>query len=80
MKGKISFVEDKKEKAKLIDTITRSATGKTSAKIFERLNQEKLPDVILFKPRAIYSLDPEEYSGRAIVLDTDGETVSLLGI
>ena len=75
-----SFVEDSKQKTKFIDIITRSVTGKTSAKVFERLNQDKSPDVMLFKPRAIYSLDPEEYSGRAIVLDTDGETVSLLGI
>jgi hypothetical protein len=80
MKGKVSFVEDQKEKIKLTDMITRSATGKTSSKVFEKLNEEKSPDVILFKPKAIYSLDPEEYSGRAIVLDTDGETVSLLGI
>ena len=80
MKGKVSFVEDSKQKIKLIDTITRSVTGKTSAKVFERLNQDKAPDVMLFKPKAIYSLDPEEYSGRALVLDTDGETVSLLGI
>lgn len=80
MKGKVSFVEDPKQKTKYIDIITRSVTGKTSAKVFERLNQDKSPDVILFKPRAIYSLDPEEYSGRALVLDTDGETVSLLGI
>jgi general stress protein 26 len=80
MNGKVSFVEDQKEKIKLIDTITRSVTGKTSSKVFEKLNEDKSPDVIMFKPRAIYSLDPEEYSGRAIVLDTDGETVSLLGI
>ena len=80
MKGKVSFVEDQKQKTKLIDVITRSATGKTSTKIFEGLNKDKSPDVIVFKPRAIYSLDPEEYAGRALVLDTDGETVSLLGI
>lgn len=80
MKGKVSFVKDQKQKTKYIDIITRSVTGKTSAKVFERLNLDKSPDVILFKPRAIYSLDPEEYSGRALVLDTDGETVSLLGI
>ena len=80
MKGKVSFVEEQKQKTKLIDIITRSATGKTSAKIFEGLNKDKSPDVIVFKPRAIYSLDPEEYAGRALVLDTDGETVSLLGI
>jgi len=80
MKGKVSFVENVKEKEKLIDIITRSSTGKTSSKVFERLNVDKLPDVVSFKPKAIYSLDPEEYSGRAIVLDTDGETVSLLGI
>ncbi|MGI0011551.1 MAG: hypothetical protein ACREAE_09145 [Nitrosopumilaceae archaeon] len=76
----LNFVENPKQKTKFIDIITRSVTGKTSAKVFERLNQDKSPDVILFKPRAIYSLDPEEYSGRALVLDTDGETVSLLGI
>ena len=80
MKGKVSFVEEPKQKAKLIDIITRSVTGKTSTKVFERLNQNKSPDVIVFKPKAIYSLDPEEYSGRALVLDTDGETISLLGI
>jgi len=80
MKGKVSFIEDQKQKAKLIDIITRSATGKTSSKVFERLNKDKSPDVIVFKPKAIYSLDPEEYAGRALVLDTDGETVSLLGI
>lgn len=80
MKGKVSFVEEPKQKTKLVDIITRSVTGKTSAKVFERLNQDKAPDVILFKPKAVYSLDPEEYAGRALVLDTDGETVSLLGI
>jgi hypothetical protein len=80
LKGKVSFVKDQKQKTKLIDIITRSTTGKTSSKIFERLTQDKSPEVIVFKPKAIYSLDPEEYAGRALALDTDGETVSLLGI
>lgn len=44
------------------------------------MSQNKTPDVLMFKPKALYSLDPEEYSGRTILQDSDGETVSLLGI
>ena len=80
LKGKVSFVTDEKEKLRITDTIVRSVTGKTSSKIFERISQNKTPDVIMFKPKAVYSLSPQEESGRALVLDTDGETVSLLGI
>ena len=80
LKGKVSFVTDKKEKARITDIITRSVTGKTSSKVFERVSQNKTPDVLLFIPRAIYSLDPKEESGRALTMDKDGETISLLGI
>ena len=80
MKGKVSFVENESEKRRIIDIIFRSTTGKTSSKIFERVSQNKRPDVLMFKPKALYSLDPEEYSGRTILQDSDGETVSLLGI
>ena len=80
MKGKASFVENATEKRKITDIIYRSTTGKTTSKIFERMSQNKTPDVLMFKPKALYSLDPEEYSGRTILQDSDGETVSLLGI
>jgi nitroimidazol reductase NimA-like FMN-containing flavoprotein (pyridoxamine 5'-phosphate oxidase superfamily) len=80
LKGKVSFVTDKKEKARITDIIIRSVTGKTSSKVFERVSQNKTPDVLLFTPKAIYSLDPKEESGRALTIDKDGETVSLLGI
>lgn len=81
LKGKVSFVTDQKEKLRITDIITRSATGKTSSKIFERMSQNKTPDVITFKPKAIYSLSPQEESGRALVLDTaDSEAATLLGI
>jgi len=80
LKGKVSFVTDKKEKARITDIITRSVTGKTSSKVFERVSQNKTPDVLLFIPRAIYSLDPKEESDRALTMDKDGETISLLGI
>lgn len=79
MKGKVSFLTDAKEKAKITDIIARSVTGKTSTKIFERLSQNKTPDVIIFTPKAVYSLDPKEESGIPIIIDKDGETVSLLG-
>jgi len=79
MKGKVSFVTDTKEKSRITNIIARSVTGKTSTKIFERLSQNKNPDVVMFTPKAVYSLDPKEESGVAIVLDKDGETVSLLG-
>jgi len=80
LKGKVSFVTDKKEKSRITNIIIRSATGKTSSKIFERVSQNKTPDVLLFTPRAIYSLDPKEESGRALTMDKDGETISLLGV
>ena len=80
LKGKVSFVTDKKEKTRITDIIMRSVTGKTSSKVFERVSQNKTPDVLLFTPKAIYSLDPKEESGRALTMDKDGETVSLLGI
>jgi hypothetical protein len=79
MKGKVVFVTDAKEKARITDVIARSVTGKTSNKIFERLSQNKTPDVIMFTPKAVYSLDPKEESGVAMVMDKDGETISLLG-
>lgn len=80
LKGKVDFVTDQKEKLRVTDIITRSATGKTSSKIFERMSQNKTPDVIMFKPKAVYSLSPQEESGRALAIDTDSETVTLLGI
>lgn len=79
MKGKVSFITDENERRKVTDIISRSATGKTSAKIFERLSQNRYPDVIMFKPKIVYSLNPQEESGKALALDKDGETVSLLG-
>ena len=81
LKGKVDFVTDQKEKLRITDIITRSVTGKTSSKIFERMSQNKTPDVIMFKPKAVYSLSPQEESGRALVVDTsDSEAVTLLGI
>ena len=80
MKGKVSFVTDEKEKRKIIDIISRSVTGKTSSKIFERLSQNRYPAVIIFKPKVVYSLNPKEESGIALVSDKDGETVSLTGV
>ena len=79
MKGKVIFVTESKEKARITDVITRSATGKTSSKIFERMSQNKTPDVIMFTPKAVYSLSPKEESGVAMIMDKDGETISLLG-
>lgn len=79
MKGKVTFVTEAKEKSRITDVITRSVTGKTSSKIFERISQNKTPDVIMFTPKAVYSLDPKEESGTSMVMDKDGETVSLLG-
>lgn len=79
IKGKVTFVTESKEKARITDVITRSVTGKTSSKIFERMSQNKIPDVIMFTPKAVYSLDPKEESGVAMVMEKDGETISLLG-
>lgn len=80
LKGKVSFITEQKEKTRITDIVCRSATGKTSAKIFEQMSQ-KTPDVIMFTPKAIYSLSPQEESGRALVVDTsDSEAVTLLGI
>ncbi|MDE1769301.1 MAG: pyridoxamine 5'-phosphate oxidase family protein [Thaumarchaeota archaeon] len=79
MKGKVAFVTESKEKSRITDVIARSVTGKTSSKIFERISQNKTPDVIMFTPKAVYSLDPKEESGIAMIMDKDGETISLLG-
>lgn len=79
IKGKVTFITESKEKSRITDVITRSATGKTSSKIFERISQNKTPDVIMFTPKAVYSLDPKEESGVSMIMDKDGETISLLG-
>ncbi|MDE1828833.1 MAG: pyridoxamine 5'-phosphate oxidase family protein [Thaumarchaeota archaeon] len=79
MKGKVSFVTDDAKKKKITDTISRSVTGKTSAKVFERMSQNKQPDVIMFHPKVIYSLDPQEESGKPMAHDKDGETIALFG-
>ncbi|SMH71117.1 pyridoxamine 5'-phosphate oxidase family protein [Candidatus Nitrosotalea okcheonensis] len=80
MKGKVSFVTNEKEKSRITDVICRSATGKTSAKIFERMAHAEQPELIMFRPHAVYSLNPAEDSGTAIMIDRDSETVSLLGV
>ncbi|MGI0086409.1 MAG: pyridoxamine 5'-phosphate oxidase family protein [Nitrosotalea sp.] len=80
MKGKVSFITDENKKKKITETILRSATGKTSSKIFERQSQNRHPAVIMFKPKAVYSLDPKEESGKVLVSDKDGETVSFMGM
>ena len=79
LKGKVTFITEAKEKSRITDIITRSVTGKTSSKIFERISQNKTPDVIMFTPKAVYSLDPKEESGVSMLMDKDGETISLLG-
>ncbi len=79
MKGKVSFITDENKVKKIIETISRSATGKTSSKIFERQSKNIRPAVIMFKPKAVYSLNPKEESGKALISDNDGETISLLG-
>ena len=79
MKGKVSFVSDENKRKKIIETITRSVTGKTSSKVFERMSQNKHPDVIMFHPKVIYSLNPQEESGKSMAHDKDGETMSLFG-
>jgi len=79
MKGKVSFVKNDKEKTRMIDTISRSTTGKTCSKVFERISHASQPELIMFKPHAVYSLNPAEDSGTAIEIDNDPETVSLLG-
>lgn len=79
IKGKVTFITESKEKSRITDAIARSATGKTSSKIFERISQNKTPDVIMFTPKAVYSLDPKEESGVSMIMDKDGETISLLG-
>ncbi len=79
MKGKVSFVTDESQKRKVTDVIARSVTGKTSAKVFERMSQNKKPDVIMFHPRVVYSLSPQEESGKPVVCDEDGETVAFFG-
>lgn len=80
MKGKVSFVKNEKEKTRMVDVISRSATGKTCSKVFERIAHTEQPELILFKPHAVYSLNPAEDSGIAVAIDTDSETVSLLGV
>src|SRR5579864_9181550 len=75
MKGKVSFVKNEKEKIRMIDMISRSTTGKTCSKVFERITNTEQPELIMFKPHAVYSLNPAEDSGTAIVIDTDSETV-----
>jgi hypothetical protein len=80
MKGKVSFVKNEKEKMKMIDIISRSTTGKTSSKVFERISHADQPELVMFKPHAVYSLNPAEDSGTAIEIDADSETVSLLGV
>lgn len=79
MKGKVSFVTESAKKKRITETIFRSVTGKTSAKVFERLSQNKQPDVVMFTPKVIYSLSPQEESGKPIAHDKDGETIALIG-
>ncbi len=79
MKGKVSFVSDEHKRRNITEIILRSATGKISSKIFGQISQNKHPDVIIFHPKVIYSLNPQEESGKTMLHDKDGETISLFG-
>jgi len=79
IKGKVSLVSDQDKKKKITEMIFRSVTGKTSSKVFERLSQNKHPDVVVFWPKVLYSLDPQEESGKAMEHDKEGETIALFG-
>jgi len=79
LKGKVSFVTDENEKRRITDLIIRTCSGNT-CKIYQELANNNQIQVMMFKPKAIYSLNPQEEAGQALVLDNDGETVSLLGI
>ncbi len=79
MKGKVSTITDELRKKRITESISRSVTGKTSSKVFERLSQNKKPDVIEFHPKVVYSLSPEEESGKPLRCDKDGETVAFFG-
>jgi len=79
LKGKISIVKDPSEKRRLTYLIMRSKPALMS-KIHSETTVGDDLEVMMFKPKAIYSLNPQEESGTALVIDNDGETVSLLGI
>jgi len=78
LKGKVSFVTTNDEKQRITDLVIRTCSNNV-CKIYQELSSEHL-EVMMFKPKAIYSLNPQEEAGTALVLNNDGETVSLLGI
>ena len=78
LKGKVGIVKDQSEKRRLVFLIMRKKPFLMS-KIHAASISDRL-EVMMFKPRAIYSLNPQKESGTALVIDNDGETVSLLGI
>jgi len=78
LKGKVCKMEDQSEKRRLVFLIMRNKPF-LMAKLHAASISDRL-EVMMFKPKAIYSLNPQEESGTALVIDNDGETVSLLGI
>jgi hypothetical protein len=60
IKGKVTFVTEPKEKSRITDVITCSVTGETSSTIFERMSQNKTPDVIMFTPKVDTRLIPRK--------------------
>ena len=79
LKGKVSVVTTNDEKKRITDLVIRSCSSNI-CKIYQELNSSEHLQVLMFTPKAIYSLNPQEEAGTALVLDNDGETVSLLGI
>ncbi len=77
LKGKVSFLTGAK-KNKWVYKIMKSLPNRIS-EVYKELTDINALDVIEFKPKAIYSLNPRQNAGRELIMDKDKETIAMLG-
>lgn len=70
IRGKVSFLTDEKEKSKIRQMIIERTLDIFNSEKIKKLSQKEA-EVILFEPKMIYSLIPEEFSDLSIASETD---------
>ena len=74
LRGRISFVSNENEKSKIRNSIVERTLHENNSEKVKTLS-EKDAEVILFEPKVVYSLNPENYSDLSIGSDIDSTEV-----
>ena len=74
LRGIVSFITNESEKTKIKESIIQKTLLENIGEKVKKLT-EKEPEVILFEPKVVYSLNPEKFSDLSIGSDIDSEKI-----